>query len=148
MRLLLLIHMLLVVLASTSFTALTFFRDGSWSVEFYKLGYSSGFGKSYQSPYSETVILTYIAAFLFGLAGYIFVMRSGARWPGAIGILVSALGIYCFVNEFFQLEQSVYNSRIAVYPLFMLALAIYSLIPRNWFQTRRNAGEKHAPAKQ
>jgi len=37
MRLLLLIHMLLVVLASTSFTALTFFRDGSWSVEFYKL---------------------------------------------------------------------------------------------------------------
>lgn len=144
MRFLLIAHMLLVLLASTSFTVLTFFWKGGWSVELYKLGYSSGFGRTYQSPYSETVILTYTSAFLVGLAGYILAMRSGARVSGTIGVLVSLVGIYCFGNEYFQLEQSSYNSRIAVCPLFMLALAIYSVILRDWL--RRNVGEKQIAA--
>ena len=142
MRFLLFAHMLLVVLAGTAFTILTFFWDGNWFVEFYKYWSSSGFGKIYESPYCKTVILTYIAAFLVGLVADVLVSRSSSRVAGAIGILASLLGLYCFGNEYFQLGRSEYDSWIVVSPLFMLVLAAYSAIPSEWLLRQGKAIEK------
>ena len=134
---LLIAHAILTLLAGTALTVVTFFFDGAWSYEIYRKSHSWGFGTEYVSPYSESVIFTYNTAFIIGILAYILIIRSG-RWAiGSIGLLVSVTGLWCFVNESYQLGKFQYDSWIWVSPVLMLALAMISFAPRSWFYWRR-----------
>lgn len=132
MRPLLIAHSLLIVLAGTSFTPITYFFDGRWSVNLFKFGTNSGFGREYVSPYSELVICTFIGSFVLGALAHNLTIRKSRRVLGAIGLLVSLVGLCCFINEYFQLGRSEYNSWIYVCPPLVLALAFFSLPAGEW----------------
>ncbi len=76
--LLLAAHVVLLVLASTSFTAVTALRDGHFQWEYFHYASQDGWGVPYQFPYSLPVVLTYLLAYGTGLATYIIAWRRGS----------------------------------------------------------------------
>ncbi len=87
MRLLLLLHALLVLLASTNFTIVTAaLGQDSWRWSYFKYASQSGWGYEYVSDYALPVVLTYIAAFAVGIVGFAVVCLQGRCSTGPIRI--------------------------------------------------------------
>lgn len=136
MRILLLIHSVLIVLAGTSYTVLTFpLGYTSWNVNLYQYWWNKGFGQQYESSYSNLDIGTYIAAFVVGIVAYCLAIRSRKRILGYTGLALSAIGLVCFVNEAFQVSQFQYHSWILASPPLMLILAIATALQRKWMSS-------------
>ena len=100
MRLLLLLHALLLLLASTDFTIVTaVLGQDSWRWSYFKYASQSGWGYEYVSDYTLLMVLTYIVAFAVGLVGFAVACLQG-RWPiGMLGIVLSVLGLVSFGIE-------------------------------------------------
>ncbi len=136
MRILLLIHSVLIVLAGTSYTVLTFpLGYTTWNVNLYQYWWNKGFGQEYVSPYSNLDIGTYIAAFLVGFVAYWLAIRSRQRILGFTGLALSAICLVCFVNEAFQVSQFQYHSWILASPPLMLLLAIATALQHKWISS-------------
>src|SRR5688572_31924139 len=100
MRRTLLLHAFLLLLASTEFTIVTSALGGDslrWS--YFKYASQSGFGYKYASQYTLPVILTYLAAFSVGLAGFTLALRKGRPVVGTFGVVLSMLGLISFAVE-------------------------------------------------
>ena len=97
--LLLITHVILLVLASTSFTVVTGFRDGDFQWQYFRYASQSGWGTPYQFPSTLPVVLTYLAAYATGLATYIIAWQTGSRIISATGILLCAVGLASFADE-------------------------------------------------
>ena len=61
--LLLITHVILLILASTSFTVVTGLRDGHFRWEYMNYVSQSGWGVPYQFPYTLPVVISYLAAY-------------------------------------------------------------------------------------
>jgi len=130
MRVLLLLHALLLLLASTDFTIVTaltghdsfrwcYFRYSSWS----------GFGVRYVSGFTLPVVLTYIACFALGVVAYSLAMAGGRMWTGAVGLVLCGLGLGSFLLEGSHWLVNHHRSWLAFSPLAMLivcAIVLFS----------------------
>ena len=139
MRILLFIHAVLMLLACTSYTIVTFFFDGAWKVSFWNYWKSDGFGKQYSSPFPELDIYTYIAGFAIGVVAFGLAIRNGKLIVGIPGVLLSLVGVCCFVNELIQISNDRYHAWVWVCPTLMIILAIIASLPKSFSQ--RNGGE-------
>lgn len=118
------LHIALLLLASTNFTIVTFAREGtSFTWNYYTCTSRSGFGYEYVSDYSLPQVLTYIAAYATGLVTFVlFHLRF--RWIKIIGIVLSILGLMSFVVEGSHWLINHHRSWIASFPILFIALWI------------------------
>ena len=125
---LLIIHVTLLVLASTSFTMVTGLRDGHFQWEYMKYFSQSGWGVPYQFPYALPVVLTYLAAYGSGLAVYKIAWRRGSRIIAAIGSALCAIGFVSFAYELTHWFSEHYGAWIVSLPAPLLLLAVAAMI--------------------
>lgn len=94
------LHAGLLVAASTKFSVLSWMGGSPhWTWDYFQYAYKDGWGYRYESDYSLLIVLTYIAAYLAGVAGYALTWkRLAGAWTGLAAIL-SALGLISFLIE-------------------------------------------------
>lgn len=141
MRLLLLLHVLLILLACTNFTVLTFWlSDHGFTINYYHFGMQNGFGAPYESSFTFNQIITYLFAYLVGLVAFGGAMARLDGLPkvaGLIGVLASLIGLYSFGTEWLAISQpnKPYRTWVACSSVLMLALAAAASLP-----TRKEKG--------
>jgi hypothetical protein len=93
-------HTVLLVGASTKFSALSWiWGSPHWTWDYFQYAYKDGWGYQFQSDYSLLIVLTYIAAYLAGVAGHALAWKRVAGvWTGLAAIL-SAVGLISFLIE-------------------------------------------------
>jgi hypothetical protein len=96
---LLLGHVIVLVLAGTSFTVITAMRNGQFQCEYFRFASQSGWGSLYESPYSLAVVLAYLGAYGTGLAAYLLAWRRHSSILVAAVIVLCALGFASFAFE-------------------------------------------------
>ncbi len=121
---LLIIHAVLLVLASTHFTVVTFFWDGKWQWTYYQYTRLSGWGLPYHSPYPLPVVLAYIAAYAAGIATYAMISLKNSPLIATIGMLACVLCLASFIVELTHWFSQWYGSWIVSLPAPLLALAL------------------------
>ena len=132
MRLLLIVHAILLLLASTAFTIVTaMFGGRSLQWCFYSYSFRSGFGTPYVSDYSLPVVVTYVLAFAVGIAGFAVAYRDGKSVAGFLGVILSVAGVISFAIEGSHWLFDHHRSWIAFSPLVMLALVVIACVPRS-----------------
>jgi hypothetical protein len=134
-RLLLIVHGILLFLAATNFTLLTWFGDGTFQWEFYRYATRSGWGEPYISAYRFPVVATYVAAYAVGFAAYLMAWRRGFPVIGAIGMLLCAAGGASFAFELTHWVYDHHRSWIVSAPAPVLLLAIITLVRSYWRPT-------------
>ena len=123
-----LLHVILLVVASTSFTVLTAINGDRFQWQYFHYTSQTGWGHLYQFPYSLSLVLAYLAAYGTGLATYILVWKNGSQIIGITGIVLCALGFASFSYELTHWCTEFYGSWIAHAPGPLLLLAIAALI--------------------
>jgi hypothetical protein len=126
--LLLLGHVILLTLASTSFTIITALQGGQFQWEYFRYASQSGWGTPYQFAYTLSVVLTYMAAYGTGLAAYLLAWRRGATIIAAIGVALCAIGFASFALELTHWFSEHNRSWIISMPAPLLLLAAAALI--------------------
>jgi hypothetical protein len=137
--LLLITHVALLVLASTSFTVVTGLRDSDFQWEYFNYVSQSGWGVPYQFPYTLPVVLTYLAAYGTGLATYIIAWQTGSRIISATGVFLNAVGFASFAYELTHWFSEHYGSWIVSLPAPLLLLAVAAVIQHFRLDTARSA---------
>jgi hypothetical protein len=140
--LLLAAHVVLVLLASTNLTIVSWlWGNTDWTWNYFAFAYRDGWGSRYVSDYSLPQVLLYLAAYGAGLAAYPMLMHRSA-WLGGLGLLVSLLGAASFALELTHWITDHHLSLIASLPgalvLLWIGLAIQSI-----YRARRQ-GPTHA----
>jgi hypothetical protein len=128
--LLLATHVVLLILASTSFTVVTGFGDHHFEWQYLTYASQSGWGVKYQFPYSLPVVLTYLVAYGAGLAAYVIAWRSGFLITGGVGTLLCAVGFASFAYELTHWVREYYASWIVSLPGPLLLLAVAAVVQR------------------
>ncbi|WP_442511213.1 hypothetical protein SH528x_002883 [Novipirellula sp. SH528] len=130
MRILLIVHAVLLLLASTAFTIVSALFGGT-SIQwcYYRYSFRSGFGTRYVSDYSLPVVATYLLAFAFGIVGFAMAFRDGRRVTGFVGVILSAVGFISFAIESSHWLVDHHRSWIVFVPAAMLALVVIACIP-------------------
>ena len=117
-------HAGLLILASTKFTVLSWiWGDHNWTWNYYQYTHRNGWGYQYQSEYSPLVVLTYIAAYLAGVAGYALVWKRVHYGWTSPALVLSALGLISFLIEGSHWAWSHHLSWIVSCPAASLLLA-------------------------
>jgi hypothetical protein len=132
---LLVVHLLLLVLASTSFTVVTGLGDGHYQWEYFRHSWQRGWGASYPFPYSLGVVLVYLAAYAVGVAAYCMAWRSGSPVIGIVGVVLCGFGLASFAFELTHWFAPHYASWIASAPVALLVLAPMAVIQQYRLQT-------------
>jgi hypothetical protein len=132
-------HALLLVLASTQFTILSW-TWGEWGVtwNYFQYASRSGFGSPYQSAYSATVVLTYLLAHVAGITGYLAGRRMISTWLLGTGLSLCVLGLVSFTLEGSHWFWSHHHSWIVSCPAASLLIAVIATISI-WRKDREQA---------
>jgi hypothetical protein len=138
--LLLITHVTLLVLASTSFTVVTGLRDNHFQWEYLNYVSQSGWGVPYQFPYTLPDVLTYLAAYGTGLATYIIAWQTGSRIISATGVLLCAIGLASFAYELTHWFSEHYGSWIVSLPGPLLLLAVAAAFQHYRLEVARSDG--------
>jgi hypothetical protein len=140
MRLLLLLHALLLLLASTDFTIVTapLGRD-AWRWSYFKYSSQAAWGYEYVSDYTLPMILTYIAAFAVGIVGFAVVCLQGRWLIGMLGVVLSVLGLVSFGIEGSHWVFEHNRSWLAFSPAIMFILVVPA-----WLSRRTDAPDQTA----
>jgi hypothetical protein len=120
---LLVAHLVLLVLASTSFTVVTAFANGRFQWQYFQYFWQHGWGLRYQFPYSLSVVLAYLAAYAVGVVVYYVAYRDGAKIIGLVGLLLCAAGVASFAFEATHWLVNHYTSLILSSPIVLGVLA-------------------------
>lgn len=100
MRLLLLLHAWLMLIAGTQYSLLThWYRGDELSWNFFQYHSASGFGGSTEPSHSLAVVLAYLAAYSVGIVGFGIASRAGSPILGSIGLILSLVGVISFLIE-------------------------------------------------
>jgi hypothetical protein len=139
---LLVLHVVLLALASTNFTVVTGWATGSFGWNYLSYSYQDGWGYIYHSQFSLAVVITYLLAYLAGTLAYAMLWSRGAPFCGFLGIALSIVGLASFA-----LEAShwvfVYNlSWIASAPAVMFPLAAVAAF-QMWVTRKQPAEDFH-----
>jgi hypothetical protein len=123
--LLLISHAVLLVLASTNFSAVSWlWGDLSWTWNFFQYRYRNGWGHAYVSEYALGQVLCYIAAYGLGVAAFVNArIRHGSRLSG-LATVICLLGAASFCIEATHWLWSHHLSLIASFPVVMVVLWI------------------------
>jgi hypothetical protein len=116
--------LLLLALACTRFTLVTAWATGKWTCDFHMYRYSNGWGYTYQSDYSLSVVVTHLAAYAAGLAVFALAWRAGSRYVAGSGIVLCILGLVSFGIEGSHWIWWHELSWIASFPVVMVPLAV------------------------
>lgn len=130
MRLTLAIHAFLLLLASTEFTIVTAMFGGDalrWC--YYRYASHSGFGHAFVSDYTFPVVLTYLAAFMVGVAGFGLAWWQGRHIVGLLGVILSVIGVFSFALEGSHWIVEHHQSWIAYSPVVMFGLVFLACLP-------------------
>lgn len=121
-------HVVLLALASTSFTIVTGLRDGQFQWQYFQYTWQQGWGLPYQFPYSFAVVLCYMAAYATGTAAYYGAYRAGSHFAGLTGIVLCGAGLASFAFELTHWLIDHYQSWIISTPVVLLGLAVVTAI--------------------
>lgn len=132
-------HVTLLVLASTSFTVVTGLGDSHFQWQYFRYASQSGWGVPYQFPYTLPVVLTYLAAYGTGLATYINAWHTGSRIISVTGVLLCAIGLVSFAYELTHWFSEHYGSWIVSLPAPLLLLAVAAAIQHYRLESVRSA---------
>jgi len=125
----LIIHIALLLLASTNFTVLTFVGEStSFTWNYYTYASRSGFGYEYVSAYSLPQVLAYIAAYAAGLVVFKLVLGIRFRWINLIGFILCILGLLSFTIEGSHWLYDHNRSWIVSFPIVLICIWIYLFI--------------------
>jgi hypothetical protein len=138
---LLVVHVVLLVLASTCFTIVPGVGEGHYHWEPFRYFSQSGWGLPYQFAYSLPIVLVYMAAYGLGVAAYCAVFRSGSQIIGLAGILLCVIGFASFTFELTHWFVEHYRSWIASAPIALLTLAAAAAIQQ--YRRRRSETARH-----
>jgi hypothetical protein len=137
--LLLITHVILLILASTSFTVVTGLRDHHFQWQYLNYFSQSGWGVPYQFPFSLPVVFTYMGAYGTGLATYITAWQRGSRIISGAGVLLCAVGFTSFAYELTHWFSEHYGSWIVSLPAPLLLLAVAAAIQHYRMESARLA---------
>lgn len=129
MRPLLLIHLILILLASTNFTIVTSVLDGErfeWC--YYAFAWRSGFGFEYVSNYSLSEVVTYLGAYAVGVAGFYAAWKLKRDGLSVLGIVLSVIGMLSFSIEGSHWIIDHHRSLMAFSPVAMIVLSAVKLL--------------------
>jgi hypothetical protein len=145
---LLVLHVLLLVLASTGFTAVTGIRDGHYRWEYFRYLSESGWGVPYQVAYSLQVVLTYLVGYAIGATAYRIVYRSGSPVIGLTGLVLCGVGFISYAFELSHWFVDHNRSWIASAPIALFALAPVAAIRQYWGRPQEPDGHSssHEPS--
>jgi len=118
-------HAVLLMLASTGFSIVWFFRAGtslSWRYATYS--YRNGFGYAFVSEYTLAQVLTYIAAYVTGIVLFGWVYRRGAKGIGGFAIGLCLLGTISFAIEGTHWLWAHHLSLVLSFPIVLAVLWI------------------------
>jgi hypothetical protein len=118
------LHVLLVVLASTSLTVVTGFHNGKFQWEYFKYFWYHAWGVPYEFPYTLPVVIAYLAAYASGIAAYLAIRRSGSPGIGLAGVVLCGVGFASFAFELTHWLVDHSRSWIASAPIVALLLAL------------------------
>jgi hypothetical protein len=118
------LHFLLVVLASTSLTVVTGFHDGKFQWEYFNYFWYHAWGVPYAFPYTLPVVTVYLAAYASGIATYLAIRRSGSPNLGLAGMVLCAVGFASFAFELSHWFVDHSRSWIASAPIVALLLSL------------------------
>ena len=128
MRQVLVLHVLLMLLASTEFTIVTaLFGGRSMQWCWYRYVSRSGFGSEFVPDYSLPIIAVYLVAFAFGIAGFGMSLQRGRSVAGFLGAALSVVGLISFAIEASHWISEHHRSWIAISPLAMYVLSFLRL---------------------
>jgi hypothetical protein len=125
---LLIVHLILLVLASTCFTIVTGLADGRFQWEYFQYFSQNGWGVPYQFRYSWPVVLTYLAAYAIGVAAYFLLYRRGSQVVGLAGLVLCGAGFASFAYESTHWFADHYGSWIVSAPIIVMALTAVAAI--------------------
>ena len=133
MRILLALHAILLLLASTGFTIVTAFL-GKASIQwcYFKYASRNGWGVPYVSDYSAPEIVTYLLAFTVGVAGFFMAFKSRHPVVGVLGILLSLIGILSFALEGSHWILAHNRSWVGFSPAVMFTLVLLACLPQRF----------------
>ena len=132
---LLVLHVLLLALASTRFTIVPGVGDGHYQWEYFRYFSQNGWGVPYKFPYSLPVVLSYLAAYGTGVVAYCIAYRSGSRIIGLSGIVLCLVGLASFTFELSHWFVDHNWSWVASAPIALMALAPAAAIQQYWRRT-------------
>ncbi len=132
---LLVLHVVLLALASTCFTIVPVAGDGHFQWEYLRYITKGGWGVPYQSAYSLPVVLAYLAAYCTGVAAYCVAFRGGSRIIGLLGIVLCIVGLASFGLELSHWFAAHNWSWIASAPILLVALAPAAAVQQYWRPT-------------
>ncbi len=116
-------HAGLLVVASTRLSVVSWmWGNASWTWDYFQYCYKNGWGYQYQSDYSLPVVLTYIAAYSVGIAGYGMARRHVPIAGNALAAILSILGLISFLIEGSHWLWAHHLSWIAISPAASLLL--------------------------
>jgi hypothetical protein len=118
------VHLVLLALACTSFTLVTVWANGAWTCNFYTYRYAAGWGYAYRSDYTLPVVITYLAAYAAGIAVYAFAWGAGSRFLAGSGLALCIVGLVSFGIESSHWIWSHNLTWIASFPVVMVPLAV------------------------
>jgi len=124
MTLAVVVHLVLLALACTSFTLVTGWANGDWKYNFYTYCFADGWGHAYRSDYTLPLIITYLAAYAVGIGAYAMAWRAGSRYVAGTGLALCIVGLVSFGIEGSHWIGSHDLSWIASFPVVMLPLAV------------------------
>ncbi len=134
------VHILLLVLASTNYSIVMFIREGtslSWSYATYS--YHNGWGYEFVSEYTLLQILTYIIAYVTGMILFGSVYLRGMKGLGTLGFSLCIVGFISFFIEGSHWILDHHLSWIASFPIVLTVLWIVlsiSLFNNYWEKTK------------
>ncbi len=119
----------LLLLASTKFSVVSWiWAKSAWTWQYFQYSYGNGWGYPYQSDYSLAVVLTYVAAFVAGIIGYLIAgKRVAGRWSVA-AVILCVLGLVSFLIEASHWLWEHHLSWIAICPAASLVLAAIAIV--------------------
>jgi hypothetical protein len=119
----------LLLLASTRFSVVSWiWGKWAWTWDYFQYSHRNGWGYHYQSDYSFTVVLTYLAAFWVGVIGYLMAgVRIAIAWS-TLAMILCVLGLLSFLIEGSHWLWDHHLSWIAICPAASLLLAGVAVI--------------------
>lgn len=126
--LLLVVHVVLLLLASTDFTVVTGIADGQFHWRYFQYAHQAGWGMRYEFPYSLPVVLAYLAAYGTGLAAYLIAWQRGSRIVAVAGAVLCTLGLASFLYELTHWFSDHYDSWYFSAPAPLVLLAIVAAV--------------------
>ena len=118
-------HAVLLVLASTKFSAVSWlWGDLSWDWNYFQYSYKNGWGYAYVSEYALGQVLCYIMAYGLGVAAFAIAWTRHGLCLSAVATVVCLLGAVSFCIEVTHWLWPHHLSWIASFPAVMVVLWI------------------------